>query len=362
MLPKVKDPELRFDLLCDFIFKGSEALKNVDDSNATLQSIYWNGDVASEIWKETAPLVADKGKIVRFCLRLFDEGWDQIAISALLEWPSLCLPEENLRELRDALVMRSRTTKNTFSKRAGRKLAVKVWAQCGDLERFDEFVRKELRLRLQDFWQERLAILEVNRRWDEAIALCRESESGLYGLKLILEIAQKKGDPETLRSAYEEVLDERLDAKAVREAQQALPDGEFSELLRHILDQGSRSPFLDPEYATILLEFGDRKRLREYIFGHAEDDICEMRAITGYFPLGTALAKAGEPLLATVPIRLGIGYLMAQSNSKYYPTVHRKMDELAEIAARVTDWAPIASHASFVADFKQSFASRRSYW
>ena len=361
-LRKVGDPERRFDLLCDFIFKGNEMLKNVDDSNASLQSVYWNGDVASELWKETAPHVGDKEKIVRFCLRLFDEGWDRIAIQALLEWPSLYLPEKELLELRDSLLARSRTTKNTWDKRQGKDLAAKVWAQCGDLDKFDEFVRKELRLRPQDFWHERLAILEVNRRWDEAIALCRESESGPYGLRLILEIARKKGDPETLRSAYAEALDAHLDAKTVREAKQELPDEAFSELLRHVFDHGSPSPFLNPEYATILLEFATRECLHKYILDHAGDNVCDMRAITGFFPLGTALAKAGEPLLATVPIRIGIEYLMVQCNSKYYPTVHRKMDELSELATRISNWENIPSHDAFFTDFKRSFASRYSFW
>ena len=123
-LRKVADPERRFDLLCDFIFKGSEMLKIVDDSNASLQSVFWSGDIASELWDEIAPLVEDKGRIVRFLLRLFDEGWDRIAIQSILEWPNLYLPEEKLREFRDALLARARTAKKTWDKQQGTKLAV----------------------------------------------------------------------------------------------------------------------------------------------------------------------------------------------------------------------------------------------
>ena len=123
-LRKVADPERRFDLLCDFIFKGSEMLKIVDDSNASLQSVFWSGDIASELWDEIAPLVEDKGRIVRFLLRLFDEGWDRIAIQSILEWPNPYLPEEKLREFRDALLARARTAKKTWDKQQGTKLAV----------------------------------------------------------------------------------------------------------------------------------------------------------------------------------------------------------------------------------------------
>ena len=87
-----------------------------------------------------------------------------------------------------------------------------------------------------------------------------------------------------------------------------------------------------------------------------------MSAVTGFFPLGTALEKAGEPLLATIPIRLGVLYLMSQSNSKYYPTVHRKMAELEDLADLVTDWGPVRPHSDFDNDFREAFASRRSYW
>ena len=59
-LKKIADPERRFDGLCDFIFRGGEMLKRVDDSNASLQSVFWDGDVASQIWDATAPLVSDK--------------------------------------------------------------------------------------------------------------------------------------------------------------------------------------------------------------------------------------------------------------------------------------------------------------
>ena len=134
------------------------------------------------------------------------------------------------------------------------------------------------------------------------------------------------------------------------------------ELLRHLFDPGRPSPFLDPEYATILLEFATRECLHKYILDHAGDNVCDMRAITGYFPLGTALAKAGEPLLATVPIRLGVDYLMSQCNSRYYLTVHRKMSELAVLATRVSDWGPIPDHATFERGFAESYATRRAYW
>ena len=361
-LRKVIDPERRFDLLCDFIFKGSEMLKSVDDSNASLQSVFWRGGIASELWEETAPFVEDKDRIVRFCLRLFDEGWDRIAIRSLLEWPNLHLPEEKLRELRDSLLARSRSAKKSWDGQQGKELAAKVWAHCGDLDRFDAFVENEIGFSLKDFLYERIDILEASRRWDEAIALCRESKSPSFAAERILEIAKKKGDPATLRSAYEEVLEKNVSAKTVRQAKQELPGGEFSELLQNVFDRCGHSQFLDPEFAKILLDCDARERLREYVLGHAGDDICKMTAITGYFPLGTTLAKSGEPLLATVPIRLGIEYLMSQRNSKYYPTVHRKMDELSELATRIADWATIPSHEAYNADFKRSFASRHAYW
>ncbi len=109
---EIVDPERRFDLLCDFIFEGNEVFKWIDDSNASLQSVFWDGDVASKLWNETAPLVADKGAIVRFVLSLQDKGWSQLALHAVLEWKQLYLPEDRLVELRDALMDRARGTKN----------------------------------------------------------------------------------------------------------------------------------------------------------------------------------------------------------------------------------------------------------
>ena len=85
-LKKIADPERRFDGLCDFIFRGGEMLKRVDDSNASLQSVFWDGDVASQLWDATAPLVSDKGKIVRFLLKLYDDGWDRIVFQSVLNW------------------------------------------------------------------------------------------------------------------------------------------------------------------------------------------------------------------------------------------------------------------------------------
>ena len=360
-LRKIPDVDARFDALCDFILRGNEKLKSVDDSNASLQSVFWDGDVASQIWDATAPLVSDKDRIVRFVLLLFDKGWDRIAVRAVVDWYRLYLPKNKLEELRDALLRRA-DDGDGWDRMIAKGLAASVWVQCGDPEGFDRFVRKTLRLPLSDVWQERIRVLETAGRWDDAIARCSECAPEYSAPALILEIARKKGDPETLRRAYEGCSDQRIEAKMLRTAKKELPGPQFSELVRHIVGQPRPSAFLDPEYATFLLDIGDRKRLRSYVLGHAGDDVCKMRAITGYFPLGTALAKAGEPLLATIPMRLGILYLMSQSNSRYYPTVHRKMDELAALAARVADWETIQSHADFERDFAESFASRRSYW
>ena len=362
LLPKIVDPERRFGLLCDFIFEGNEVLKRVDDSNASLQSVFWDGDVASKLWDETAPLVADKGAIVRFVLLLHDKGWSQLALHAVLEWNRLYLPEDRLIELRDALMDRARGTKNKYDRDSAKQAAIRVWAQCGDLSRFDEFVTKSIRRPLAEFWQERVSILEHNSRWDEAIALCRECAPEHVVSYYVLEIARKSGCPSLMLDAYADNLRRRINAKTFRQAQKELPGTSFADLVRRVLDDHPETTFLDPEYATVLLDLGLREQLLAHVLGHAGDDICKMRFITGYFPLGTALAKAGEPLLATVPIRLGVDYLMSQCNSRYYLTVHRKMSELAVLATRVSDWGPIPDHATFERGFAESYANRRAYW
>lgn len=362
LLPKILDPEQRFALLCDFIFEGNEVFKWIDDSNASLQSVFWDDDVAAKLWHETAPLVADKGTIVRFVLSLHDKGWSQLALHAVLKWNRLYLPEDRLVELRDALMDRARGTKNKYARDSAKRAAVSVWAQCGDLSRFDEFVKKSIRWPLAKFWEERLSILEHDSRWDEAIALCRECAPEHVVSQYVLETARKSGCPSLMLEAYADNLRRRMNAKTFRQAQKELPGTSFADLVRRVLDDRPETTFLDPEYATVLLDLGLRERLLAHVLGHAGDDICNMRYITGYFPLGTALAKAGEPLLATVPIRLGIGYLMSQSNSRYYPTVQQKMAELAVLAARISDWGPIPDHATFERDFAESYATRRAYW
>ncbi len=361
-LKRVSDPERRFDLLCDFIFEGNEAFQWVDDSNASLQSVFWNGDVASKLWDETAPLIADKGKIVQFILRLHDNGWDRIAFHAVLEWDGLHLPEDRLVELRDALLERARALKVQYKRSDTIKMAIRVWAQCGDLARFDDFVKKTTRRPLAEFWQERLHILEKENRWDEAIALCRECAPEHAVSQFALETARKSGNPSLMLDAYADDLRRRINAREFRQAKMDLGAERFDELTRRVLDDRPETPFLNPEYANVLLDLGLRDRLREHILGHAGDDIAAMRVITGYFPLATALAKAGEPLLATIPIRLGVDYLMSQSNSRYYLTVHQKMVELAVLAARVSDWGPIPDHVTFERGFAESYATRRSYW
>lgn len=359
-LKKIADPERRFECLCDFIFKGGNMLKSVDDSNASLQSVFWDGDVASRLWDETAPLVADKGKIVQLLLKLYDKGWDRIVFRSVLEWNRLYLPEDRLAELRDAIRDRIRTDR--YAKQYHRDIPAQIWAQCGDVERFDEYVRGTLRLRVEDVWASRLVVLVSCNRWEEAESLVRAYAPPYAVRHHLLDLARKRGDGDALLAAYKENFASHIDIRILHEAKKELPDAAFGALVRHIAETGGNGPFLDPAYATVLLENGIRDRLREHLLAHRNDDIGKMSAVTGFFPLGTALEKAGEPLLATIPIRLGVLYLMSQSNSKYYPTVHRKMAELEDLADLVTDWGPVRPHSDFDNDFREAFASRRSYW
>lgn len=359
-LKKIADPERRFDGLCDFIFRGGEMLKRVDDSNASLQSVFWDGDIASQLWDATAPLVSDKGKIVRFLLKLYDDGWDRIVFQSVLDWNRLYLPADRLAELRDTVF--DRIAKDALAKQYEQDVPARIWAQCGDVARFDEYVRKTLRLRTETVWQSRLVVLVDCKRWKEAEDWIRKCAPAHTVRHYLLDLARKRGDGDALLAAYKAIFEATVDIKLLHEAKNKLPGAAFEELIRHIAENGGKSPFLDPDYATALLENGMRDRLREHILSHRNDDICKMRAITGYFPLGTALAKAGEPLLASIPIRLGILYLMSQSNSRYYPTVHRKMAELESLAARVTDWGSVQHHSDFERDFREAFSSRRAYW
>ena len=359
-LNKISDPERRFDGLCDFIFQGGEMLKRVDDSNASLQSVFWDGDIASRIWDATAPHVSDKGKIVRLLLKLYDEGWDRIVFHSVLDWDRLYLPEDRLAELRDAVCDRIR--KDALAKRYERDVPAQIWAQCGDVGRFDEYVRKTLRLRMETVWQSRLVVLVGCKRWDEAEAWIRKFAPAHTVRHHLLNLARKRGDGDALLAAYKGIFEATIDIKILHEAKRELPGAAFEELVRYIAGTGGNGRFLDPDYATALLENGMLDRLREHVLAHRNDDICEMRAITGYFPLGTALGKAEEPLLASIPVRLGILYLMSQSNSRYYPTVHRKMAELESLAARVTDWGSVQHHSDFERDFREAFSSRRAYW
>ena len=359
-LKKVADPERRFDRLCEFLFVGGEMLKSVDDSNASLQSVFWDGDVASQLWDATAPLVSDKGKIVRFLLKLYDEGWDRIVFRSVLDWNRLYLPVDRLAELRDAA--RERIEKDPLASRYERDVPARIWAQCGNVERFDEYVRDVLHLAVDSAWESRLVVLGDCGCWDEADAMIRKYARPQAVRHYVLDLARKRGESGALLAAYKELFDAAVDVRFLREAKKELPDAAFGELVRHIADTGGKGQFLDPDYATVLLESGMLDRLREHVLEHRNDDISEMRAITGYFPLGTALAKAGDPLLASIPIRLGVLYLMLQSNSKYYPTVRRKMLELAALALLVTDWESVQPHSDFERDFRESFSSRRSYW
>ena len=361
-LKKVEDPERRFDLLCGFLFSGGEMLKSVDDSNASLQSVFWDGDVASELWDATAPLVADKGKIVRLLLKLHDEGWDRIVFNSVLDWNRLYLPEEHLKTLRDAVFAQIEKNLSDPDSRFDLDVPAKIWAQCGDVDKFDGYVRDTLRLPADAVWSSRIEVLSSCKRWADAEAAIRKYAPEHAVRAYILDLARKRGDPAALSAAYKEWFDSGIDIRTLREARKELPESEFREVVQHVADCGGKGPFLDPDYATALLENGMRDRLREYVLAHRNDDICGMRLITGYFPLGTALGKADEPLLATIPVRLGVLYLMSQGNSKFYPTVQRKMSDLETLAARVPDWGTVQPHSDFERDFREAFSSRRSYW
>ena len=361
-LIKVEDPERRFDLLCEFLFSGGEMLKRVDDSNASLQSVFWDGDVASELWDATAPLVADKGKIVRLLLKLHDEGWNRIVFGSVLDWRRLYLPEDRLKELRDAIFVRLGKDRSSLDRRLDMEIAAKIWSQCGDVAKFDEYVRDTLHLQAEDVWESRVDVLASCKRWEEAETSIRRHAPRHAVRHYVLDLARKRNDPAALSAAYKEWFDSEIEIRTLRQARKELPESEFRELMQYVVEHGGKGPFLDPDYATALLENGMRDRLREHVLAHRNDDICGMRAITGYFPLGTALEKAGEPLLATIPVRLGVLYLMSQINSKYYPTVKRKMAELADLSARVPEWEIVQPHSDFERDFREAFASRRSYW
>ena len=195
-LKKIADPERRFDCLCDFIFRGGEMLKRVDDSNASLQSVFWDGDVASQIWDATAPLVSDKGKIVRFLLKLYDDGWDRIVFQSVLDWNRLYLPADRLAELRDAVFDRIGT--DALAKQHERDVPARIWAQCGDVARFDEYVRKTLRLRTETVWQSRLVVLFDCKRWEEAEGWIRKCAPAHTVRHYLLDLARKRGDGDAL--------------------------------------------------------------------------------------------------------------------------------------------------------------------
>lgn len=359
-LLKVEDNAVRVELFLKIVRRALKLLRAVDDSNASLQSVLWEGSYCFEVWKRICQS-SDNSCIKSILKKVLPEDTDGLADGLFFPEAALPIQEPALRKLIDYVLGDLK-----FSGKYRREMIVAGclgWlAQLKDENGFEELVNTT---KIPDWqvWRKRFNLYLNLGRYADAIQLAHESNENnpRYVNELMLQIFERNGDRGLLLKTVLKMARDRPTTDEFKRVKPLLNQDERERFVSALMESALKSQGFDVQFCEVLFSAGELKALHSYAVARYRE-IFNVRFCTGMIPLGKKLFKAGDPLAACIFMRGAIYYLMSTGNSRYYADVHAHRRVLAEMAASVKDWETVESQRSFDSDFTADFASRRTFW
>jgi len=360
LLLKIEDKDVRDALFLKIVNRTLKILRWVDDSNASLQSVLWEGGYCFDAWKLICQ-TSDISCIKAILKEVLPEDEEGLADGLFFPESDLPIPEPGLRELLDYVLHDL-----TIQKKHRREMIVVGclgWlAQLRDEDGFHELM-KGTKISYYGVESKLFNLYLRLGRYDDAVRLAQKynASNPRYVHELMLQVFERSGDRGLLLKTALEMARYRPNIEEFKRLDPLLNQDERAQFVAEMMKAVLNKPEFNVPFCEILFAAGELKALHEYAVARYRE-IYNANACTGMIPLGKKLFKAGDPLAACVFMRGAIYYLMSKNNSKYYPDVHVYLNTLANMAASVTDWETVETQSVFDSYFATDFASRRSFW
>ena len=359
-LLRVEDNAVRVELFLKIVRRALKLLRVVDDSNASLQSVLWEGSYCSEAWKQICQ-TSDMSCLKGILKKVLPEDTNGLADGLFFPESPLPIPDPVLRELIGYVLGDLK-----FDEKYRReKIIVDClgwFAQLKDENGFDELATTT---GIPDWlvWRKRFNLCLNLGRYDDAIRLARENNGNnpRYVNELTLQVFERNGDRGLLLKTALEMARDRPAADEFKRLKPLLNEEEREQFVSVLIESALARQGFDVPFCEVLFAAGELKALHSYAVSRYME-IYEVRFCTGMIPLAKKLFKSGDPLAACVFMRGAIYYLMGKGNSKYYNDIHAHRRTLAEMAASVKDWETVEPQCSFDSQFAADFANRRTFW
>ena len=356
---KVECLDKKTDLFVKIVRRALKLLRAVDDSNASLQSIIWEGSWCFAVWKDICAK-ADEDRLKDVLAKILPEDVDGLADGLFFPESLLPITDEVLRRLL-AFVQGNLKFKEKYRRE---KIDLDCLGWIAQLK--DEVAFDKLCARMPNnygCWKKRFNLCLNLERYDEAVELAKKNNehNARYVRELTLQVAERSGNRELMMEVALAMAEDRPSKEEFRRIAGLLTDLEKKKFIEHLMSLVRARPGFDMGFCEILFEAGEVAAVHEYAVSRY-DEIFNVGYCTGMIPLGKKLYKKGDSLAACVFLRGAIWYLMCTGNSKYYADVHGHRAVLAEVAATVTDWESVPTQVQFDDMFALAFANRRSFW
>lgn len=359
-LLKVDDVDVVIELFKKIVFRTLKLLRSVDDSNASLQSVLWEGGHCFEVWNRICR-DSDESALRAVMKKIFEKDEDFLAEGLFFPESELPIREDVLRKL----IAYFLADRRPGPRRADERIlegCLGWYAQLKDEKGFNELV-KVAKIPSCMYWRRKFILYLNLERYDEAITVAKRENANnpRYVMELMLQVAERSGDRDLLMRTALQIAKNRPSLEGYKRLSALLSDGERSSFVSAMVQRALKREGFDTPFCEVLFAAGEIHALHSYAVARYAE-IFSVGFCTGMIPLAKKLFKAGDPLAACILMRGAIYYLMNKGNPKYYEDVHRHRAVLAQMALTVKDWETVESQEKFDADFKSDFASRRSFW
>lgn len=359
-LRKIEDNAVRVELFLKIVRRALKLLRVVDDSNASLQSVLWEGSHCFEVWKQICQS-SDKSCLKGILKKVLLEDTDGLADRLFFPESALPIPGPVLRELIDYVL---NDLKFDGKDRRERIIAGCLgWlAQLNDTDGFDELA-KTAAVPIWQIWRKRFTLYLNLGHYDDAIRLARKSNENnpRYVNELMLQVFERNGDRGLLLKTALKMARGRPTIDEFKRLGPLLNQDERAQFVSALIESALNRQGFDVPVCEVLFAAGELQALHSYAVARY-GEIFDIRFCTGMIPLAKKLFKAGYSLAACIFMRGAIYYLMGKGNSRYYNDIHAYRRTLAEMAASVKDWETVETQNAFDSDFESDFANRRTFW
>ena len=359
-LLKIEDNAVRVELFLKIVRRALKLLRVVDDSNASLQSVLWEGSHCFEVWKQICQS-SDKSCLKVILKKVLPEDTDGLADGLFFPESALPIPAPVLRELIDYVLNDLKFDGKDRRKRI--IVGCLGWlAQLNDADGFDELA-KTAAIPIWQVWRKRFTLYLNLGRYDDAIRLARKNNENnpRYVNELMLQVFERNGDRGLLLKTALKMARGRTTIDEFKRLGPLLNQDEREQFVSALIGSALDRQGFDVSFCEVLFAAGELQALHSYAVARYKK-IFDVRFCTGMIPLAKKLFKAGDSLSACIFMRGAIYYLMGKGNSRYYNDVHAHRRTLAEMAASVKDWETVETQNAFDSDFASDFANRRTFW